>query len=84
MVAALNAAYGQANEPPEVIEVNLMERFGWTQQELDAQDWPRLWRGLTATAVYRAANKHIRREKLSPAERDLFNRALQYDYEATQ
>jgi len=82
MVAALNAAYSEGPEPPEVIEVTLMERFGWTQQELDAQDWPRLWRSLTASAIYRAAQKEIRREPLSNAERALFYRALDYDYAA--
>lgn len=84
MVAALNAAYDTGDLPPEVLEFNLMEMFGWTQQQLDRQDFARLWRSMSAARVYRAARKVIHRERLEDGERQLFNSTLQWDYEAQQ
>lgn len=84
MVAALNAAYDEGAVPPEVLEYNLMETFGWTQQQLDRQDFARLWRAMSAARVYRAARKVIHREPLGDGEQQLFNSALEWDYEAKQ
>lgn len=84
MVAALNAAYDEGHVPNEVLEFNLMEMFGWTQQQLDRQDFARLWRSMSAAKVYRAARKTIHRERLDDGESQLFNSALQWDYEASR
>jgi len=84
MVAALNAAYDESSLPTEILEFTLMEMLGWTQQELDQQDFGRLWRAMSAARVYRAARKVIRREHLEDGERQLFNSALEWDYEARQ
>jgi uncharacterized membrane protein len=83
-VAALNAAYDEAATPPEVLEYTLMEKFGWTQQQFDRQDFARLWRAMTAASVYQAAIKTQRREALGRDEQRLFNVALQLDYENSQ
>ena len=83
-MAALNAAYNEAATPPEILEYTLMEQFGWTQQQLDRQDFARLWRAMSAAKVYRAAIKTQRREALGRDEQHLFNLALQLDYEGLQ
>lgn len=42
---------GEAALPDEALEVELLDRFKWTQQELDAQDLGRLFTGVITSNI---------------------------------
>lgn len=42
---------GEAALPNEALEVELLDRFKWTQQELDAQDLGRLFTGVITSNI---------------------------------
>ena len=46
--------------PEEIIEINLMERFGWTIDELDEADAARLYPAVSAANIAAALSRVVR------------------------